>query len=316
MDVGHIVRRLQAVGADAEMASTGLLLEGKTARISILGRRAPLPFDLKRIADASLDWRGRSAYRPVIYASRASAVTIAWLQSHPNMTLVLEDQVVFNGIVHRLGSTPPVPPPRRKGPRPFARLATARVLLSGASREDQVRLAELAGVTQGSVSNALRLLPEIEDPGVMFDELVRDYPGPGGQTSYWSGSNPVHEQVRQLAELGALISGGFAADRIALWRRAERVVGYLDAPIDLSEAGYTPADSDDYTIMVVVPADPTLRDTATAWNVDGVADPIIATYDLLRTATTGDGEEAAAQIRDFVAQRFNDAQDGSGPSNK
>lgn len=79
-------------------------------------------------------------------------------------------------------------------------------------------------MTQGSVSNALRRLPETHNPGPAFDELVRDYPGPGGQSCYWWSSSPVSEQAQYLADRGALLSGDFAADRIAPWRMPERVV--------------------------------------------------------------------------------------------
>ena len=308
MDVGHIVRQLRAAGADAEIAGAGILLGGTHTHLEVMQGRSATPSDLRRIADACRSRAGSYVVRPVISAERASPRAISWLRAHPEVTLVLNDQVVLDGIVHRLDDAEPALP-RRKGPAPYARFATGRVLLSGASRTDQIRLAELAGVTQGSVSNALRRIPEHRIPGAAFDELVDEYPGPGGQTYYWWSSQPVHEQARHLAGLGALLSGDFAADRIAPWRMPEHVVAYVDAPLDLAASGCVLTDPGDYTALVCVPADPTLRATARAWSAssvagDIVADPIIAAYDVTRTATTGDDDDAVEKLRNIVVKRF------------
>lgn len=306
MDVGRVVRQLRAVGAQAEITASGLLLGGTPTRLKVMGNRPATPSDLRRITETYRS-KDDTATRPVISAKRASRQAISWLLAHPDVTLILDDQVVIDGTVHRLDDTPPAPP-RSKGPPAYARYATARVLLSGAPRKDQTRLAELAGVTQGSVSNALRRIPDTRNPGARFDELVRDYPGPGGQAFYWWSRDPVNEQARRLAEHGALISGDFAADRIAPWRMSERVVAYTDAPIDLSTDGYVLADASEYTALVAVPADPTLRATARTWTgTDDVADPIIAAYDVARTATTGDQDEAVNKLRNVVVERFNNA---------
>lgn len=310
MDVGYIVRQLRAIGADAEITEAGLVLEGSPAHLEMMGNRPATPSDLKRIAETCRSRSNDSTIRPVIVADRASLQASSWLRAHPKVTLVLGDRVFLHGAEHLLDDTRHAARPR-KGPQPYARFATARVLLTGASRKDQVRLAELAGVTQGSVSNALRRIPETRNPGAAFDDFVRDYPGPGGQTYYWWSSRPVQEQSEHLADRGALISGDFAADRISPWRMPERVVGYVDAPVDLSRTGYVLSDPSDYTMMVVVPADPTLRATASAWNSDsGVADPVITAYDVQRTATTGDEDEAIEKLRDVVIRRFSEVRDG------
>lgn len=311
MDVGHIVRQLRAAGADAEIADAGILLQGTRTHLKAMRSRPATPSDLRRVMDDCRSRAGSDALRPVISAERASRHSISWASAHPEVTLVLDDQVILDGVVHHLDEAPPARP-HRKGPPPYARYATARALLFGASRKDQIRLAELAGVTQGSVSNALRRIPETRDPGAAFDELVSDYPGPGGQTYYWWSSKPVNEQARHLAEHGALLSGDFAADRIAPWRMPERVVAYVEAPLDLSAAGYVLADPGDYTTLVTVPADPTLRATARTWgavddDVDNVADPIIAAHDVIRTATTRDDDEAVEKLRDVVVRRFIEA---------
>lgn len=309
MDVGYIVRQLRAAGADAEIAGVGLLLDGTRTHLKVMRGRPATPSDLRRIAEECRSRAGADAVRAVISAERASPHAISWAHAHPEVTLVLDNQVVLDGVVHQLDDAAPAPL-RRRGPPPYARYATARALLSGASRNDQIRLAELAGVTQGSVSNALRRIPATQDPGAAFDELVRDYPGPGGQTYYWWSSQPVNEQASHLAERGALLSGDFAADRIAPWRMPERVVAYVHAPLDLSAAGYVLADSGDFTTLVNVPADPTLWATAKTWsaidddNDDDVADPVITAHDVIRTATTGDDDEAVEKLRSIVVKRF------------
>lgn len=317
MDVGYIVRQLRAAGADAEITDDGIRLAGTPTHLEVMRRRPPTPWDLQRIVNECRSRSGAETVRPVISAERASSQAISWAHAHPEVTLVLDDRVILDGATRRLDDAEPVRP-RRKGPAPYARFAIARVLLSGASRKDQVRLAELAGVSQGSVSNALRRIPEARDPGAAFDDLVRNYPGPGGQTYHWWSSRPVHEQASYITEQGALLSGDFAADRIAPWRMPERVVAYVDAPLDLSEVGYVLTDPGDYTMLVTVPADPTLRATARTWrassvdvvdDVDTVADPIIVAWDVTRTATTGDDDEAVDRLRDIVVRRFTVAQD-------
>lgn len=312
MDVGHIVRQLRSVGADAEIADAGILIQGTPTHLKVMRGRPATPSDLRRVVEGCRSRSGTAALRPVISAERASPRAISWASAHPEVTLVLDRHVIFDGVVHSLDDATPARPPR-KGPPPYARYATVRALLAGASRKDQTRLAGLAGITQGSVSNALRRIPEILNPGRAFDELVRDYPGPGGQAYYWWSSKPLDEQARHLAESGALLSGDFAADRIAPWRMPEHVVAYVDAPLDLSTAGYVLADPGDYTTLVTVPADATLRATARTWravgeNVDNVTDPIIAAHDVLRTATTGDDDGAVEKLRDVVVGRFTEAQ--------
>lgn len=310
VDVGRVVRHLRAAGAEAEFSESGLTLNGTPVHLQSMGRRPATPSDLTRIAEDGGMRKRSTPSRSVIVADRASSQTAAWLHEHPEITLILHDRVFLDGTVHLLDDPPP-PQPTPKGPRPYARFAIARVLLSGAPRNNQVHLAELAGVTQGSVSNALQRIPDIEDPGAVFDDLVRDYPGPGGQTYHWWSASPLHEQAGLVSDHGALISGDFAADRLAAWRTPERVIGYVDRPVDLSAAGYVLSAPDDYTTMLVVSADPTLRATGATWNLGGdVADPIIAAHDVRRTATTGDDDEAVEKLRELVVRRYTEAKHG------
>jgi hypothetical protein len=67
------------------------------------------------------------------------------------------------------------------------------------------------------------------------------------------------------------------------------------------------ADPSDYTTLVVVPADSTLWATARTWGANDITDPVVAAYDVLRTATTGDEDEAVEKLREVVIRRFTQA---------
>lgn len=300
MDAGHIIKQLRNAGAHVEMVDLGILVDGDLVEFEFKTGRLPERAWLEKVSAAHASAQRRS--RLVVVAPRASAKAIEWTRRQLNMTLVLDDLVVHQGKIHMLNDTPSAQPAKR-GPRAYARHAVRRVILAGAARSDQVRLAELAGVTQGSVSNALRTMPDTEDAGGLFDDLVSSYPGPGGQEFYWWSDRPVNEQAKLLTARSALISGDFAADATAPWRVSERVVGYVREPIDLARDGFVLSDESDYTTLVTVPRDKTLWATAATWGQAGVADPAIAAYDVLRTATTGDENEAVDKLREHVLRR-------------
>lgn len=299
MDAGRIIKQLRTAGAHVVMADLGIVVDGELIEFEVKTGRLPERAWLEKVYSAHSSAQRRS--RLVVVAPRASAEAIEWTRQHPDMTLVLDGVVVRHGEIRLLDETPPAQPAKR-GPRAYARYAVARVILAGAARSDQVRLAELAGVTQGSVSNALRVLPETDDVEALFDEILRSYPGPGGQTFYWWSERPVAEQAKHVAARSALISGDFAADAIAPWRVPEHVVGYMREPVDLSGDGYVLSDESDYTTLLTIPNDKTLWATAAAWGRNGIADPAIAAYDVLRTATSGDEEEAVDKLRQQVGR--------------
>ena len=68
------------------------------------------------------------------------------------------------------------------------------------------------------------------------------------------------------------------------------------ASLDLAARGYVLATSLNYTLRLVVPMDDTLWVTSETFGRAGVADPVIAAYDVLRTATTGDQDQAVAKL--------------------
>jgi len=302
MDVGRVIKQLRTAGARVEMSDLGVLVDGELVDFEFKTTgRLPERAWLQKIYAAHESLPDHTHL--VVVAPRATVDATEWARAVRDMTLVLDDRVVHDGEIHILAVTPSAQPAKR-GPRAYARYAVWRALLAGAPRNDQVRLAELAGATQGSVSNALRQLPDDADAAKLFDKLVANYPGPGGQSFYWWSDRPVDEQAKQLAARGALLSGDFAADAIAPWRVSERVVGYAREPIDLASDGYVLTDESDYTTLVTIPSDPTLWSTAAAWGKDGVVDPAIAAYDVLRTATTGDQYEAVDKLREYIVRWY------------
>jgi len=302
MDVGRVIKQLRSAGAHVKMSDLTILVDGEPVDFEFKTTgRLPERAWLQKIYAAHESRRDRAHL--VVVAPRATVNAIEWARANRDLTLVLDDRVVRDGEVHMLEETPAAQPATR-GPRPYARFAVWRALLAGAPHNEQARLAELAGASQGSVSNALRLLPDDEDAAKLFDELVAGYPGPGGQSFYWWSDRPVDEQAKQLTARGALLSGDFAADAIAPWRVSERVVGYAKATIDLASDGYVLTDDSDYTTLVTIPSDLTLWSTAAAWGREGIVDPVIAAYDVLRTATTGDQDEAVDKLRDYVVRWY------------
>lgn len=302
MDAGRVIKQLRSAGARVEMSDLGILVDGELTHFEFKTTgRLPERAWLQKIYSAN-ESLPRHAHL-VVVAPRATTEATEWARTVRDMTLVLDDRVIHDGEIHMLEETPSAQPVKR-GPRAYARYAVWRALLTGAPRNDQVRLAELAGTTQGSVSNALRQLPDEEDAAKLFDKLVTTYPGPGGQSFYWWSDRPVDEQAKQIAARGALLSGDFAADAIAPWRVSERVVAYAKEPIDLASDGYVLTDESDYTALVTIPSDPTLWSTAAAWGKEGVVDPAIAAYDVLRTATTGDQDEAIDKLREHIVRWY------------
>lgn len=308
MDASALLRRLRSAGARAALRDGEIAVDGRPTRLLFGRNRLPERKILERAAAEVAALQDNTLL--IVVAPRASTAAMEWVQELPALvTLVLDTLVIHRGQVITLEESP-LAPVARRGPRPYARHAVSRALLSGASRVDQKRLAELAGVTQGSVSTALRATDAAAAPAERFDMFLRTYPGPGGQTFYWWSDRPIREQADILRSDDRLTSGDFAADVLAPWRLPEHAVSYARVPIDLGRDGFVLATASDYTAMVVVPQDPTLWATADAWGEPGITDPLIAAFDVQRTATTGDGDEAVGKLRDLVASRARRGTDG------
>ncbi|MBF4618022.1 hypothetical protein ITJ44_08045 [Clavibacter sp. VKM Ac-2873] len=203
----------------------------------------------------------------------------------------------------------PVP---KRGRRPFGQLAVTRALLLGGRFRRQQDLAELLGLTQSAVSQALVRLGdgvvrtaggfEAADRALLLRIADEEYPGAGGITTHWWHDGDLETQARMVgAQDGVVLSGDLAARRISAWRKPERVTTYAPTGLDAATLGFARADAADHTLSITVPADRTLFTTARAFGIEpGLADPLIAAHDVERTGSTGDQQEAAERIRALI----------------
>jgi hypothetical protein len=242
------------------------------------------------------------------------------------------------GVQMALGDDLPVAAPHlRRGRRPWGRAALVRRLLQHPTAT-QGQLAAWARVTQPRASQVLSDLirqglveRRREGANVAFtvldwDALLRHwldmYPGPGGLSTYWYGLKDLPEQAARAAARLAdaasadlvtsvqpfvVLSGDLAADRLAPWRRPDRVVLYARAGADLTDADLTPADEAEASVEVVVPRDPAVwpdGEEATV-TTDGVplADPLQILWDV-RRGRGADVDQAALRLTDALRRRF------------
>jgi hypothetical protein len=299
MDLSLVIRQLRAVGARVEIPSDNdrrfdLLVDGQPVDVKSF-HREPAPSDVKRaLADAV-----RSESALLISTSRITPALAELAMSRPDVIVVGNGEVIRHQRLTTLDDNDQRVESRTTGPRPYARFAIGRALLATPPEASQRTLAAAAGVSQGAVSqgiSAWRHLPRND----LFDALITEYPGPGGVDTFWWSDAPVREQGADVAQAGALISGDVAASSISPWRVPEHVIAYAKHPIDLSSFGYVLSTPTDYTSRVIVPKDPTLWATSAAFGRPGVADPVIAAWDVLRSATTGDADEAVGRLRTAV----------------
>lgn len=139
---------------------------------------------------------------------------------------------------------------------------------------------------------------QTSDPFELAAWVLRNYPGPGGLTTYWWHSEPLEAQYDMAKESmpGILLSGDLAADRIWSWRSPQHVLCYHRAPVNPVDLGFAMASEDDFSFALTVPRDHTLWETSAIFEADGLTDPIITAYDVVATGTTGDEREAALRL--------------------
>jgi hypothetical protein len=217
----------------------------------------------------------------------------------------------------------------RKGKTPWGQLAAERALIVNADPMKQSEIADVALVTQQAVSNALKSLDDLvvrlswgwkaKDAGRLIDRWLETYPGPGGATTYWYSLDSPGEQAKAAVELAReldsspLVSGDAAADLISPWRLPITTRLYIRQMVDFTDAGFTPTEPQDATLIVTVPDDPTLWTTAGLGKSREipVADPLIVLWDVLRSSGP-DADEAAARLRETIEANVGA---GEGPLN-
>jgi hypothetical protein len=269
----------------------------------VVGSRPPTPSEM-RARRASADPGTVTGF--VTPRVNAAARRVA-LEDTRFALFGLDDGVVILGGEER--STRGEEPAHRISPRaPYARFALYRALVRTREPRSQTTLAGECGVSQMSISKLLAADPALagrtsggwlaHDPTSLVERFLADYPGPGGLSEFWFSPRPVVEQgeIASTTDVSVLLSGDTAADRLAPWRIPRRARVYCDHSLPLEEAGFGRTDPREASLHVTIPADRTIRATATAWYPDGrTVDPLVAAWDL-RSTGGADSSEAVDRL--------------------
>jgi len=228
-------------------------------------------------------------------------------------------EVVLSGKVYKTPA--PGHPPRAVGERRRRRHAAERVCVLTREHLRQRDIAAAVGVSQQAVSLMAEKAPLPETPMTPAARrkhlaALSSVPADDGLVeTYWYGVGPVVEQVRGAIGLGEeltvriLASGEVAADALRPRRVPTRGLVYAEELVDLSVVGLVEATADEATLIVRVPADPTLWTTATWWRRVAerehagipTVDPVVALEDLTVGTDLGDG--APQHLADWIATR-------------
>ncbi len=183
----------------------------------------------------------------------------------------------------------------------------------------QSDIARRLGVSHVAVGKQLPFIEEmvertpvgwqVVDRAACWDQFMRDYVGPRGLTTYWAATGDVATQLGRIERIAhergdaaPIVSGDFAADFYAPWRRPSHVVAYVTNQPPLAEYGFATVRSADATVDLCTPRDPTVlalsREWPTATDATSrrFADPLITAWDLRRTPG-GDIDSAVDQLR-------------------
>jgi hypothetical protein len=232
----------------------------------------------------------------------------------------VNDAVVrFEGKLHRAGDDRPTTS-THPGRTSWARLAMLRLFtLSQAEPLSQSEIARRLGVSHVAIGKQLPLPDDlvertpagwqVVDRAGCWDRFMADYPGPRGLTTYWAATGDLAAQLdrvervaRERGDASPAVSGDFAADFYAPWRRPSRVVAYVTDQLPLAEHGFATVRSADATCELKTPVDPTIQAMSRQWPSirDRIsrryADPLIAAWDL-RQSPGGDVDSAVDQLR-------------------
>ncbi|WP_146251036.1 MarR family transcriptional regulator [Nocardia tenerifensis] len=199
----------------------------------------------------------------------------------------------------------------------WGRWAVQRILAVAGKPLTQPVLADLTGISQQAVSQALQLIPLVSHgrggwsaPIESLDAWLSEYPGPKGTVTYWYGLDAISGQAATACELleelelQSVISGDLAADEYSPWQVPSTALLYVPELVDFTPVGLSPADRLDATMQVVVPDDPTIIQVATHMSTGRrhpTADPAIVLWDLLNTSTGPAADEAAARLKAHIA---------------
>jgi hypothetical protein len=282
----------------------------------LLLRHSPSPQELAR-AVTSIKPHHDGLFFVVPHAGRA--LTEAAERDHRIAYAAINDGVVgFLGEVRRVAADETSMP--HAGRTSWTRLAMMRLFaLMPVQPLTQLMIARILGVSHVAVGKQLPLPgglvrrgPEgwqAVDRAACWDRFMADYPGPRGLTTYWAATaelsehlNRVERVMHQRGHEAPAVSGDFAADYYAPWRRPARAVAYVTVQPPLEEYGFATVRSADATIELRTPRDPTILAMTSAHPLPGggvprrYVDPLVAAWDL-RRSPGGDVESAVDELR-------------------
>ncbi len=315
LDVG--LHRRVVGSREVEIAAS----DGRWSRRRVLLlRHSPSPAELRRaLITMSSDADG--LYFVVGRAGRA-LVDAAWRDPRIAYGAVHDGVVSFRGELYRADANQTTAPPT-SGRTSWVRLAVLRQFaLAPAGPRSQSAIARLVGASHVAVGKQVTRLGRLVDRTAAgwratdragcWDLFMAEYPGPRGLTSYWAATDEAAAQLTRLEQVmpdraGAslTISGDFAADFYAPWRRPTRIVGYVTRQPPLERFGFASVRGSESTVELRVAQDPTILHMARTWPAlaDGaqrrLADPLIAAWDLSRTPGS-DVEAALQRLRDHA----------------
>lgn len=312
LDVG-LDRRV--TGSTEVEISTG---DGEWSRRQVLLlRHSPSPTEIDRaVAALRADTDGLLFVVP--RAGRA-LVHAAERDSHIAYPAVDDAVVYFHGGYHRTPTERHSAPPH-PGRTSWTRLAMLRLFaLSRIEPMSQSEIARRLGVSHVAVAKQLPLPDELVeftragwqvlDRAACWDRFMTDYPGPRGLTTYWAATGEpadhldrIERAAQERGNAAPAVSGDFAADFYAPWRRPSHVVAYVTNQPPLEEYGFATVRSAAATIELRTPRDPTIlamsreRPSTKDRSPRRYTDPLMAAWDL-RRSPGGDVDSAIDQVR-------------------
>lgn len=296
-------------------------LDGKkwSRRQVLLARHSPSPAELDRALASTVKSRYDGVY--FVVGTAGSALRKA-AEHDPRVAYAAVDRgmVSFLGTIYRASDGQP-DTTARPARVSWTRLAILRLYaLRPQDPLTQSAIASRIGVSHVAVGKQIPALDGLiervprgwraSDRAACWDRFMADYPGPLGLVSYFAATGEPAEQlvrveraVQARIDQQLIVSGDFAADYYAPWRRPARLIGYVSAEPPLERTGFAPVRAADATVELRVPRDPTIEvmsQIAVPGSGDGercYADPLIAAWDLSHSLG-GDVESAVAELRD------------------
>ena len=287
-----------------EHTSTGTVMWLKQSARPLTASKVPAPPGIPALLTVP---RGTSAF---VEHARSQGWSVA---SDEGM---LDVDLGSRRIVRKPGAGEQLPALGKTGTVPRAQFSVVRAIAAlaagsgGLVQTTQSNLASVVGASQPTVSRALRRLEsaglvDADRSSVVVGDLsqlvswwMRNYPGPGGITSYWYGLNAPVDQARDAIRIlgsshantdSVAISGEVAADAMAPWQRPQQALVYVHAARPLTDAGLVAVSSaETATLQVTVPEDPGVWLPST-WGVPALgetaefADPLQILYDVKRS---------------------------------